>query len=218
MATPPGPPQPLRRDAELNRQRLIAAAHEVFRERGLSATLDDVARHAGVGVATAYRRFANKEELVDALFDDMIDRAAGLAEDAVTDPDAWRGLTSSLEKVCELQAFDRGLREVMLGTGPGSKRQALVARRLKPAVDALVARAKEQGTLRPDAEPWDLPMIQLMVAAVTDQTGHPDLWRRYLRLILDGLRTQPGPDNLLPVIPFGPGRLSRPPLPEPGAR
>jgi AcrR family transcriptional regulator len=197
----------LRRDAELNRRRLIAAAHEVFRERGLSATLDDVARHAGVGVGTAYRRFANKEELVDALFDDMIDRVAELTREAAADPDAWRGLATSLEKVCELQAFDRGLREVMLGTGRGPQRQALVARRVKPAVDALVARAKEQGTLRPDAEPWDLPMIQLMVAAVTDQTGHPELWRRYLRLILDGLRTQPGTDNLLPAVPFGPERL-----------
>jgi AcrR family transcriptional regulator len=197
----------LRRDAELNRRRLIAAAHEVFRERGLSATLDDVARHAGVGVGTAYRRFANKEELVDALFDDMIDRVAELTREAAADPDAWRGLATSLEKVCELQAFDRGLREVMLGTGRGPQRQALVARRVKPAVDALVARAKEQGTLRPDAEPWDLPMIQLMVAAVTDQTGHPELWRRYLRLILDGLRTQPGTDNLLPAVSFGPERL-----------
>jgi AcrR family transcriptional regulator len=198
----------LRRDAELNRRRLIAAAHEVFRERGLSATLDDVARHAGVGVATAYRRFANKEELIDALFDDMIDQVAKLAAEAAADPDAWRGLTTSLEKVCELQAFDRGLRDVMLGTGRGPQRQALVARRVKPAVDALVARAKEQGTLRPDAEPWDLPMIQLMVAAVTDQTGHPDLWRRYLRLVLDGLRTQPGTDPL-PAMQFSPDRLHR---------
>jgi AcrR family transcriptional regulator len=198
----------LRRDAELNRRRLIAAAHEVFRERGLSATLDDVARHAGVGVATAYRRFANKEELIDALFDDMIDRVAELAEEAAANPDAWRGLTSSLEKVCELQAFDRGLREVMLGTGRGPDRQALVARRVKPAVDMLVARAKEQGTLRRDAEPWDLPMIQLMVAAVTDQTGHPDLWRRYLRMVLDGLRTQPGADPL-PAMRFEPEQLHR---------
>jgi AcrR family transcriptional regulator len=198
----------LRRDAELNRRRLVAAAHEVFRERGLSATLDDVARHAGVGVATAYRRFANKEELIDALFDDMIDQVAKLAAEAAADPDAWRGLTTSLEKVCELQTFDRGLRDVMLGTGRGPQRQALVARRVKPAVDALVARAKEQGTLRPDAEPWDLPMIQLMVAAVTDQTGHPDLWRRYLRLVLDGLRTQPGTDPL-PAVQFSPDQFHR---------
>src|SRR6266851_723708 len=99
MAASPERPT-LRRDAELNRRRIIAAAREVFRERGLAATLDDVARHAGVGVGTVYRRFANKEELVDALFDDMIDTVAALAQEAVADPDAWRGLTTSLEKVC----------------------------------------------------------------------------------------------------------------------
>src|SRR5882757_7787943 len=114
MAASPDRPR-LRRDAELNRRRLIAAAHEVFRERGLSATLDDVARHAGVGVGTAYRRFANKEELVDALYDDMVDRVEAIALDGLADPDPWRGLASSLERVCEVQAFDRGLREVMLG-------------------------------------------------------------------------------------------------------
>jgi len=206
MAAPPGSPQPLRRDAELNRQRLIAAAQEVFRERGLSATLDDVARHAGVGVATAYRRFANKDELIDALFNDMIDRAVDVVAEAAANPDAWQGLTSSLEKVCELQAFDRGLREVMLGTDRKPQRQAQVAQRLKPPVDLLVARAKEQGALRPDAEPWDLPMIQLMVAAVNDQSGHPELWRRYLWLILDGLRTQPGTARL-PAVPLDPEML-----------
>ena len=203
MAASSGPVRPpLRRDAELNRSRIIAAAHEVFRERGMSATLDDIARHAGVGVGTAYRRFANKEELVDALFEDMIDRVEALAAEAAADPDAWHGLTTSLEQVCELQAFDRGLREVMLGTGKGPQRQALVARRIKPAVDRLVARAKEQGTLRLDAEPWDIPMIQLMVSAVTDHTGHPDAWRRYLLLILDGLRARPGAATALPSAGF----------------
>jgi AcrR family transcriptional regulator len=192
MASPPGDGRPaLRRDAELNRRRIIAAAHEVFRERGLGATLNDVAAHAGVGVGTVYRRFANKEELVDALFDDMIDTVASLAQQALADPDAWRGLTESLEKVCEVQAFDRGLREVMLGTGRGPKRQAQVRERIAPAVDQMVARAKEQGMLRADISHIDLPMIQLMVAAVTDHTGRPDLWRRYLRLLLDGMRSRP---------------------------
>jgi AcrR family transcriptional regulator len=201
MASNPGTDRPrLRRDAEQNRRRIIAAAHEVFRERGLAATLDDVAAHAGVGVGTVYRRFANKEELVDTLFDDMIDTVAGLAQEAAAEPDAWIGLTTSLEKVCELQAFDRGLREVMLGTGRGPQRQAQVRERVQPAVDQLLARAKEQGTLRPDMEGFDLPMIQLMVAAVTDHTGQPDLWRRYLRLLLDGLRAQPGATAPLPGI------------------
>lgn len=158
----------------------------------MRATLDDVAAHAGVGVGTVYRRFANKEELVDALFDDIFDTVEALAQEAAANPDAWAGLTTSLEKVCELQAFDRGLREVMLGTGRGPQRQAQIHERVKPAVDRLLARAKEQGALRADVAGPDLPMIQLMVAAVTDHTGRPDLWRRYLRLLLDGMRAQPG--------------------------
>ncbi|MGW0828907.1 TetR/AcrR family transcriptional regulator [Streptomyces prunicolor] len=210
MAEPAGPGRPpLRRDAELNRRRLMVAAREVFRERGLAATLDDVARHAGLGVGTAYRHFANKEELVDAVFVDMIDQVEASAREAAADPDPWHGLASSLEKVCELQAHDRGLREVMLGTGKAAQRHALVARRIKPLVDPLIARAKEQGALRPDVEQLDLPMIQLMVSAVTDQTGEPDLWRRYLRLLLDGMRTQPDGAPPLPVgrsIPFRPTR------------
>ncbi|HEY3606036.1 MAG TPA: helix-turn-helix domain-containing protein [Pseudonocardiaceae bacterium] len=206
MAASPERPT-LRRDAELNRRRIIAAAREVFRERGLAATLDDVARHAGVGVGTVYRRFANKEELVDALFADMVDAADAITIEAAADPDPWHGLATSLEKLCELQAFDRGLREVMLGTGRGPQRERQMQRRVRSAADRLVARAKEQGTLRPDMQPWDLPMIQLMVAAVTDHTGHPDLWRRYLRLLLDGLRAQPGIDPLPDIRPSGPGLI-----------
>jgi AcrR family transcriptional regulator len=199
MAPTPGTDRPhLRQDAERIRRRIVAAAREVFRERGVGATLDDVAAHAGVGVGTVYRRFANKEELVDALFDDMVETVDSLAREAAANPDAWVGLTTSLEKVCELQAFDRGLREVMLGTGRGPQRQAQVRERVKPAVDQLVARAKEQGSLRPDVEGFDIPMIQLMVAAVTDHTGRPDLWRRYLRLLLDGLRARPGASTPLP--------------------
>src|ERR1700757_4629678 len=93
----------LRRDAELNRRRILAAAHEVFRERGMAATLHDVAAYAGVGVGTVYRRFASKEELVDALFDDMVATIASYAEQSLADPDPWHGMTTNLEKVCEIQ-------------------------------------------------------------------------------------------------------------------
>lgn len=89
----------------------------------------------------------------------------------------------------------------MLGTGKAAQRHALVGRRIKPLVDPLVARAKEQGALRPDVDQLDLPMIQLMVAAVTDHTGEPELWRRYLRLLLDGMRTQPDGTEPLPPAP-----------------
>jgi AcrR family transcriptional regulator len=208
MAETPRPERPpLRRDAELNRRRIIAAAHELFRERGLGVTLDDVARHAGVGVGTAYRRFANIEELIDAVFDDMIDTVEKLAQEALADPDPWHGLVDSLEKVCELQAFDRGLRQAVLGTGRGPQLQARAQQRLKPVVDILVARAKEQGTLREDVQPWDYPMIQLMVASVTEHTGHPELWRRYLHLIMDGLRKRPDGSTSLLDTGFGEAQM-----------
>jgi AcrR family transcriptional regulator len=199
MESPAEPP--LRRDAELNRQRLLAAAHEVFRERGLSATLEDVAGHAGVGIGTAYRRFANRDALIDALFEDIIGKVAATAAAAAEDPDAWRGLTTGLERICELQSFDRGLRDIMLGTGRGRRREELVAERIRPPVDAMIERAKKQGVLRTDIDGMDLPMIQLMVAAVTDHTGQPDLWRRYLRLLLDGMRVGGSDGTKLPAVP-----------------
>ncbi len=88
------PVRPLRRDAERNRQRMLQAASEVFTERGLDVSLDEVARHAGVGVGTVYRRFRTKEDLVEALFVDRIEEVAALAEDAAEAPDPWTGLAS----------------------------------------------------------------------------------------------------------------------------
>src|SRR5499425_2315450 len=84
--------RPLRRDAERNRQRILKAASEVFNERGLEVSLDEIARHAGVGVGTVYRRFRTKEELVEALFIDRIEEVAALAEEAAEVPDPWSGL------------------------------------------------------------------------------------------------------------------------------
>lgn len=198
----------LRKDAELNRQRIVVAAKEVFRDRGLSATLNDVARHAGVGVGTVYRRFADKEQLIDALFDDMIATVETVTREALLEPDAWVGLTQALEKVCEQHALDRGLRELMLGTGRGPQRQAQMRERFAPLVEQLVARAKAQGRLRSDILPPDLPVIQLMLGAVTEHFAEPELWRRYLALILDGMRDRP--DLLpLPELRMSQGKLRR---------
>jgi hypothetical protein len=112
-----------------------------------------------------------------------------------------------MEKVCEVQAMDRGLREVMLGTGNGPQRQAQMRERVVPLLGQLVTRAKEQGALRPDVTPLDFPIIQLMLGAVTDHTGQPELWRRYLALLLDGLRAQPGQVPLPAVSPAKRGGL-----------
>src|ERR1700712_2178821 len=88
----------LRKDAAVNRERLLTAASELFAERGLNVTLNDIAHHAGVGVGSAYRRFPNKEAVIDALFEKQLDDLASLAEQALQDADAWHGLVSFLER------------------------------------------------------------------------------------------------------------------------
>jgi len=180
-----------RRDVERNRRRILAGAREVFRDHGVAATLNDIAHHTGVGVGTVYRHFSDKEELVDALFDDMVETVDAYVRESLDESDAWLGLTRALEKVCEVQPFDRGLREVMLGTGRGPAREQQMRDRVAPTVDVMVARAQEQGALRRDIVPPDFAILQLMLGAVSDHTGEPDLWRRYLVLLVDGLRARP---------------------------
>src|ERR687896_812852 len=97
---------PLRADAERNRQRLLAAAKDLFAERGLDVTLDEVARHAGVGTGTAYRRFPNKDALIDALKVDRIGELRALAQECLEEQDPWVGLTGYFERALALQAAD----------------------------------------------------------------------------------------------------------------
>src|SRR3954454_15016045 len=100
--------RPLRRDAELNRQRVIEAAREVYAERGLAATLDDVAHRAGVGIGTVYRRFPTKEALVEVALEDRLEELGGLAETALLAPTAWEGLITFLCRITDMHAADRG--------------------------------------------------------------------------------------------------------------
>src|SRR5215468_12724774 len=95
----PAGTRPLRRDAERNRQRILKAAAEVFNERGLDVSLDEIARHAGVGVGTVYRRFRTKEELIEALFMDRLDSITAIGEEAFASPDPWSGLVFFMERM-----------------------------------------------------------------------------------------------------------------------
>ncbi|MGW0791710.1 TetR/AcrR family transcriptional regulator [Streptomyces sp. NPDC002911] len=184
------PARPLRADAARNRQRLIAAAHDVFAQRGLDVTLDDIAHHAGVGVGTAYRRFANREELVEAVFESQVQDMLALAQGALTCEDPWDGLVEFFLVSAQHFAEDRGLRELLLGGAHSRSRVTATRERLTPAVGALICRAQQAGRLRDDIEPTDFPLIQVMLGAVTlhSRDVAPELWKRYLTLILDGLR------------------------------
>jgi AcrR family transcriptional regulator len=197
--------RPLRRDAERNRQAILRAAAEVFTTRGLQASLDDVARHAGVGVGTVYRRFPDKESLAEALFEERIGAMITLAEKALAEPDSWAGLVSFLEGACTLLATDRGLHQLLMFATSGRPWIGRARGKMQPLVTALVQRAQQDGKLRSDLQPTDMLFIEFMVSAAARyaEPVKPEVWRRYLALITDALR---------------PERSDTTPLPEPALR
>ena len=191
--------RPLRKDAERNRQRILRAAAEVFTERGLEATLDDVAHHAGVGVGTVYRRFPDKATLADALFEERIDLLVDLAEHAHGEPDAWVGLVSFMERATEMMAGDRGLRQMLMFAANGHDRVSYARDRMRPAVGRLVERAQAAGQVRPDLAATDIPVIEFMLSVTAEYARdvRPGIWRRFLALWLDAL--QPARDSYTPL-------------------
>jgi AcrR family transcriptional regulator len=201
----------LRRDAERNRQRILEAAREGFARRGLGITLDEIARLAGVGVGTVYRRFPDKELLIEALFERRLDELVELAEDALGQQDPWDALAGFLERLLAVQAADRGLKEVALGTTHGQERVRRARGRLAPVVRALIGRAQAAGVLRADVVGPDMALVQFMIGAVIDYTSdvEPDAWRRLLAIVLDGLRTRRDGPSPLPTPPLGDAQLDR---------
>ena len=182
--------RPLRRDAERNRQRILAAAAEVFTDRGLDATLDEVARAANVGVGTVYRRFPDKESLVAELFRDRIDALVTVAEQACAVADPWEGLASYLEFAAAALAGDLGLRQLMMFATYDRDQVCYARERMFPVITRLVERAQAAGQLRDDFRATDVKLIAFMLASVAEYaaTIRPDIWRRYLTLLVDGLR------------------------------
>jgi AcrR family transcriptional regulator len=201
----------LRRDAERNRERILAAAADAFAEGGLAVTMDEIARRAGVGVGTVYRRFPDKELLIEALFEQRIDELVALAEAARAEPDPFAGLARFFESFLAVQAADRGLKQVVLGTPRGAGRVARARDRIGPVVDEVVARAHAAGALRADIAPSDVALIQFMLAALIDYTHEvePEAWRRMLALVLDGLRPRRDGATPLPRAPLDPAQLDR---------
>jgi AcrR family transcriptional regulator len=197
VAASPDPDRPLRADAERNRRRLLAAADELLAVKGLSVGLDEIARHAGVGVATAYRRFPDKWELFDLLLEERVEQVAALAEEGLRADDAWAGLVGYLEVAVELHATNQGFKELVFGAGHNTARVNVIRRRMAPLVERLVRRAQASGQLRADVEVSDIALIQVMISGLGELGGpHLEgLWRRYLHFVLDSLRT-PAPSPL----------------------
>ena len=181
-------PRPMRKDAARNRQLLLDAARAVFAERGLDASLDDVARKAGVGVGTAYRHFANKYELASAVFDQEIDKMIDLAERVAEMDDPWEGIAVFVTSAAEAQIEDRGLREVLTSVYD-QKAFELINERFQRPLNRLMNRARRGGLVRKDVRASDLGVLVMMLCTVGDFAGesHRSLWRRYVPMLLAGL-------------------------------
>ncbi|MFI7640648.1 TetR/AcrR family transcriptional regulator [Nonomuraea sp. NPDC049400] len=183
---PDGAAPPMRSDAERNRGRIIAAARAVFGRDGLNASMASVAREAGVGIATMFRHFPAKEELVAAVFADRMDAYADAVAVALADPDPWHGFTGYIEAACAMQAADYGFADVLTMTFPTAK--ALEERRNEAyeGMVRLIDRAKATGRLRADFDPSDLVLMHMANAGVVNATGDaaPDAWRRVVALLI----------------------------------
>jgi AcrR family transcriptional regulator len=189
--------KPLRADAERNRRRLLDAAAACFAEQGLDVSVGEIARRAGVGHGTAFRRFPTKERLICEVVLDRIEglvaAAAELLErDGVDDP-----LRAFAELMLERQVADRGLAQavdagVLADPAVGAAHAELLA-----TVGRLVRRAQEAGRLRDDVSAIDVLLLTKGVVAAADPLLDvtPRVWRRYLDLVFDGLR----PDAATPL-------------------
>lgn len=191
----------LRADAAQNRQRIIDAARDVFAEAGLEVPLEAIAQRAGVGIATLYRRFPTREDLVDASFAPQMAAYVAAVEEALEEVDAWVGFCGFTERACAMQAADRGLNDVLALTLPTAK--ALEAQRARAyrGLAELVRRAQAQGALRPDFVLEDVVLLLMANAGVVQATrdAAPDAWRRFVALLLDGFRAEGA--HTLPAAP-----------------
>jgi AcrR family transcriptional regulator len=202
-------PRPLRRDAQRNRDRIVEAAREAFAAGGIEVPVEEIARRAGVGMGTLYRRFPDKADLVDAVFEEAIEAFVQAAEEALECEDAWEGFRTYLERALSYHVENRGLKDVFAAHAHGRPRVEAVRERMAPLVGRLIERAQANGSLRRDFAPQDMPLIFWTTARIIDAAGDvaPDLWRRYLGLLLDGLRADAA--TPLPALPLTREQFSR---------
>ena len=200
----------MRRDAQRNRDRILAATRAAFQERGLDVGVDEIARRAGVGMGTLYRHFPTKDALIDAIVDARFAELTEAAERALEAPDAWDGFEAFLVAAVELQAADRGFKDALAARGRDEPRVKAARRKLHRVLEQLVARGRAEGALRDDLAAEDVSVLLWATARIVERTADvaPGQPLRFLRMHLDGLRPAAarGP---LPAPPLTPRQLQR---------
>lgn len=148
--------------------------------------MEDIARHAGVGVGTLYRRYPTRPDLVAAAFETKMTAYADSARRALADPQPWRGFCDFVEEICAMQAEDRGFTAALTMTFPAAKQFEAARERAFNDFIALVGRAKAAGKLRADFAAVDMLMFLMANAGVLQATADaaPETWRRLVGYLL----------------------------------
>jgi AcrR family transcriptional regulator len=191
MATATGE-RALRVDAQRNHDRIVAAAHEAFAAEGYEVPIEEIARRAGVGPATVYRRFPTKERLLRAIFDARLDELEQAIAVAGEIPDAWEGLLAGMRALIAIQTANMVFLQVLDQAGVMPELKGQLQLRVFEPLGRLFARAQASGQLRADLDPSELPLLIQMVTATARHSPAcpaPASPERYLTLLTDALRT-----------------------------
>jgi len=178
-----------------------------FAEHGLGASLEEIARRAGVRVGTLYHHFGSRVGLIDAALTDRVEASSRLAEQALDCADPWQGLVEHLTAIARWQAEDRGFTEVCVHAFADDLAIEKAKARGHELTKQLVDRAHRAGVLRPDVGLTDLGLLVWAVVRATNgvRTIEPDAWRRHLAILLNGLR--PEAAHELPGSPLDPDHV-----------
>jgi AcrR family transcriptional regulator len=173
----------LRTDAVKNRERLLVAAGKVFEEKGLGASVTDVARVAGVGMGTLYRRFASKEALIEALVSEVLEETIAMAQEAIGLPNGT-GLEHFLEATGSYQAEHLGCLPKLWNSDHHLVKTA------RDLIAKLLSDAQAHGLVRSDLTSTDISLVMWSMRGVleTTRTNAPEAWRRHLDLLIAGMR------------------------------
>jgi AcrR family transcriptional regulator len=197
----------LRADAARNRTLLLEAAERLFGERGLDVSVDDIAHEAGVGVGTLYRRFPTRDDLLAAVLDDCFASVIERLDAARAEPDPWTALERATAAYAEEAVVHRALLHRFAYAGCHASLIGAAKTRMLQRLDEVLERARGAGVVRDDIVPLDLLALGGMLSKLPPYRleREPDIWRRWLGLMLDGLR----PEGAHP-LPHPPPRDLRP--------
>lgn len=184
---------PKRRDAVQNHEKLLAAARVVIAERGIDAPLEEIARRADVGIATLYRNFASRDELVQALFERSMDEVDELLSEIGGEESAWESVVNFMDRLGMWLLSDPAMPTIVtrIGIIDPDRRPAM---RFTGAMTSLVEQAKADGDLRDDVTSIDIVLLATMLGSIGRYgTEFITQWRRQLDIVLDGLRPEGAP-------------------------